>query len=140
PSKFRKKKALTLHESDWASYKDRIIELHILENRPLREVREIMEKEFGFCAVIRQYRNRISEWKLDKNIKPDEMESIVRKRQRRKLIEVGKRGLRFRVRGFEVPSQKIDRWMKRKEIPESMSYSPGNPTCQFACFGGEAVY
>jgi hypothetical protein len=51
PAKSRKRKAPTLHESDWAPYRNRIIELHILANRPLKEVREAIEKEFGFCAV-----------------------------------------------------------------------------------------
>jgi hypothetical protein len=50
PARFRKKKLPTLHENDWAPYRDRIIELHILENRPLKQVSEIMEKELGFCA------------------------------------------------------------------------------------------
>jgi hypothetical protein len=51
PAISRRKKVPTLHESDWAPYKDRIVQLHIHENRPLGEVKEIMEKEFGFCAV-----------------------------------------------------------------------------------------
>jgi hypothetical protein len=63
-------------------------------------------------SSIRQYRNRITEWRLDKNIKSDEMEAIVTHRQRRKLIDVEKRALKFRVKGAEVPTQKIDRWMK----------------------------
>jgi hypothetical protein len=45
PAKFRKRKVPTLHEDNWAPYKDRIVELHILENRALKEVREIMKEE-----------------------------------------------------------------------------------------------
>jgi hypothetical protein len=51
PATSRRKKVPTLHESDWAPYKERIVQLHIRENRFLGEVKEIMEKEFGFCAV-----------------------------------------------------------------------------------------
>jgi hypothetical protein len=72
---------------------------------------------------IRQYRSRISQWKLDKNVKPDEMKAIVRKKQKRKLIEVNQRDLKFRVRGFEVPSRKIHRYMREKGIAESLLYS-----------------
>jgi len=46
----RKKKAPTLRESDWGPYKDRIIQLHHVEKRPLPEVRILIEQEFGFSA------------------------------------------------------------------------------------------
>lgn len=46
----RKKKARTLRESDWEPYKDRIIQLHHVEKRPLPEVRILIEQEFGFIA------------------------------------------------------------------------------------------
>ncbi len=46
----RKKKAPTLPATTWEPYKARIVELHIKEGRPLREVKGIMENEFGFTA------------------------------------------------------------------------------------------
>lgn len=46
----RKKKARTLRESDWEPYKDRIIQLHLTEKRPLTEVKTTVEQEFGFTA------------------------------------------------------------------------------------------
>jgi Clr5 domain len=49
-AKTRKKKAPTLRVDAWSGYKDRIIELHIEQNLSLREVKETMEKEFGFVA------------------------------------------------------------------------------------------
>jgi hypothetical protein len=51
PATSRRRKVPTLYECDWASYKNRIVQLHIRENRPLKEVRAIMENEVGFCAV-----------------------------------------------------------------------------------------
>ncbi|OCK87054.1 TPR-like protein [Cenococcum geophilum 1.58] len=124
PTRPRKRKAPTLRASDWEPYKARIVELHIMEKRPLQEVREAIKMEFGFTAEIRQYRTRISQWGLDKNIKPEEMRSIVRKRQQRKLVEVNKGELIFQVRGYKIEPQKIDRWMKRHEVPESTLYAP----------------
>ena len=79
---------------------------------------------------IRQYRTRISQWGLDKNIKPEEMRSIVRKRQQRKLVEVNKGELIFQVRGYKIEPQKIDRWMKRHEVPESTLYAPSPAACR----------
>jgi len=46
----RKKKASTLRESDWEPYKDRIIQLHVVEKRSLPELRILIEQEFGFIA------------------------------------------------------------------------------------------
>lgn len=48
----RKKKAPTLHASAWEPVKERIIELHITRQPalPLRQVKEIIETEYGFVA------------------------------------------------------------------------------------------
>jgi hypothetical protein len=46
----RKRKAATLRADDWEPYKDRILELHIEQKRPLPEVRQTLEKEYGFEA------------------------------------------------------------------------------------------
>ncbi|OCL06080.1 hypothetical protein AOQ84DRAFT_441071 [Glonium stellatum] len=126
PARPRKRKAPTLRADEWEPYKARVIELHIERDPPLPlpKVKDAIEAEFGFVANVRQYRTRISQWGLDKNIKPQEMKSIVRKRQKRKLVESDKGELNFAVRGNAVESQKIDRWMKRNEIPESILYAP----------------
>ena len=52
PTKTRKKKAPTLRPADWEPYKARIIELHITQDPPLslKEVKDTMEREFGFVA------------------------------------------------------------------------------------------
>jgi Clr5 domain len=50
PTNTRRKKAPTLRCEAWGPYKDRIIELHITQRLPLREVKVIIEKEFGFVA------------------------------------------------------------------------------------------
>jgi hypothetical protein len=66
----------------------------------------------------------VSQWDLDKNIKPNEMKAIVRKRQQRKLAETYKGELAFKVRGNMVEPEKIDRWMKRNDVSENMVYAP----------------
>ncbi|CAO2653511.1 Nn.00g029220.m01.CDS01 [Neocucurbitaria sp. VM-36] len=124
PAKRRKRKAPTLRANDWEPYKDRVLELHVTEGLPLPEVKKRLEEESGFTAELRQYRLRVSQWGKDKNVKPPEMSAIVRKRQRRKLVEVSKAELAFEVRGVPVEPQKIDRWMKRHEVPESLLYAP----------------
>ncbi|KAH7113304.1 hypothetical protein B0J11DRAFT_572773 [Dendryphion nanum] len=124
PSRPRKRKAPTLRASAWEPYKARIIELHTIQGLPLKKVKERIEEEFSFTAEIRQYRTRISQWGKDKNIKPQEMRAIVRKRQQRNLVDVERSELVFEIRGDPVEPQKIDRWMKRNGVPESLLYAP----------------
>lgn len=58
------------------------------------------------------------------------MKAIVRKRQQRKLVETGKGELMFKVRGSVVEPRKIDRWMKKEGVPESMLYAPSPAACK----------
>ncbi|KAG9196844.1 hypothetical protein G6514_003818 [Epicoccum nigrum] len=120
----RKPKAVTKRSADWEPYKKAIFTMHLEQNMPLHKVKHNIEKEYGFKAELRQYRSRISQWGQDKNIKPQEMQAIVRKRQERKLIEPHKRELVFEVRGNEVDRQKIERWMKRHNVSDSFLYAP----------------
>ncbi|KAK3370648.1 hypothetical protein B0H63DRAFT_441076 [Podospora didyma] len=122
-TKPRKRKAPTLPDDDWEPYKSHIIELHINDNLPLSEVRDKLETKFGFKAELRQYRFRISKWGLDKKVKPHEYQAIVRKRQRRKLVDTHRGELAFTVRGVEVDNQKIERWMKGRGISDHLPYA-----------------
>lgn len=50
PKKPRKRKVPTLRADAWEPYKARILELHKARKKPLREVKEILERECGFSA------------------------------------------------------------------------------------------
>ena len=50
PTQLRKKKAPTLSADAWKPYKARIIELHVTQGLSLKEVRKIIEDDFGFTA------------------------------------------------------------------------------------------
>lgn len=50
PTGTRKRKAPTLRADDWEPYKARIRELHIEQNLPLPEVKDIIKNEFGLIA------------------------------------------------------------------------------------------
>jgi hypothetical protein len=50
PDRPRKRKAATLRADDWEPYKKRILDLHIERKKPLPEVRQTIEKEYGFKA------------------------------------------------------------------------------------------
>ncbi|KAL1592977.1 hypothetical protein SLS59_009447 [Nothophoma quercina] len=112
PARPRKRKAATLRAGDWEPYKERILDLHIAQNLPLPKVKQMIEEEYDFTA------------EKDKNVKPHEMQAIVRKRLKRKLVETKKGPLAFEVRGSQVEQQKIERWMKRHKVVESALYAP----------------
>jgi hypothetical protein len=59
------------------------------------------------------------------------MKHIVRKRQERKLLQADRPELTFQVRGIEVEPAKIERWMNRHEVPESMLYAPSPAACKY---------
>jgi len=59
PTKPRKPKATTLREADWVPHNERIIQLHITENMPLKDVRVIMQEQHGFSAECVRSLNRI---------------------------------------------------------------------------------
>lgn len=126
-----------MHTSqEWEDQRSEITRLYLTENRPLKDIVEIMEREFSFCATCvaaqlkgyaaqclsnngcseRQYKTRISQWALEKNVKFDEMKAIVRKYQERKVQE-GKDTL-FRVRKRPVDPKKISRFIKKHKFPD----------------------
>jgi len=52
------------------------------------------------------------------------MKAIVRHHQQRNLVETDKNDLKFRVRGQDIEPDKIERWMKRHNVMDSMLYAP----------------
>ena len=72
----------------------------------------------------------MSQWGVDKKIKPKEMKAMVRKRQQRILLEKEKGELMFRLRGSVVEPHKIDRWMKRNDITQNAAFSPSSIACK----------
>ncbi|TGO35249.1 hypothetical protein BHYA_0165g00210 [Botrytis hyacinthi] len=85
------------------------------ENKPLKEVMEIMENECGFRAMSRQYKRKIEHWKLEKNIKENDMRVILRKDLKRK--REGKSS-EFRISGREVEPKNIQRFAQRHKVTE----------------------
>ena len=63
-------------------------------------------------------------------MKPQEMKAIVRKRQKRRLVETDKRELVFIVRNQPVEPQKIERWMNRHKVADSFLYIPSPAACK----------
>ena len=61
------------------------------------------------------YKKRIAEWGIEKNVKSEEMQAILRKRIQR--ASKGKRSI-FLLRDTKVPEEKIERFRKRKSLSD----------------------
>ncbi|KAJ8069430.1 hypothetical protein OCU04_003084 [Sclerotinia nivalis] len=108
--------ALTEHSAeDWECQRAAFTQLYMGQDKCLKEVMKIMEDEHGFRATPRQYKRRIEQWKLDKNIKENDMRVILRKDLKRK--REGKKS-EFRISGRDVVPQKIERFAQRNKMTE----------------------
>ncbi|KAL8759124.1 MAG: hypothetical protein Q9199_001006 [Rusavskia elegans] len=102
--------------SDWEEYRDIIQRLYVTEDKPLPDVADEMKWKYRFVATERQYKRRISERHLDKNVKDEEMRAIIAVEAMR--LRQGKTST-FHVRGRLVDRKKIDRFVQRKRIDRS---------------------
>lgn len=68
-----------------------------------------MRERHGLDATAKQYKDRIKIWGLNKNIRADEMESMIKIQQKR---ELEKKRTAFRVRKRPVNLEKIKRYMR----------------------------
>ncbi|KAF6844030.1 hypothetical protein CMUS01_01529 [Colletotrichum musicola] len=94
----------------WETKRPIITRLYQEEKRSLKEVMEIMERDYHFVATVKMYKSRIWKWGLDKKLKGDEVLAImILKRDRDAL----KRPTEFRIRGQPVDLENINRYLKR---------------------------
>ncbi|KAE9364310.1 hypothetical protein N431DRAFT_355172 [Stipitochalara longipes BDJ] len=101
--------------SIWEGLRDQITQLHSVQGKPLIEVMSIIEREHGFVASQRQYKIKISEWRVGKNIKVDEYKFMVQTQANRAQEN---KDTHFRVRGRDVAPEKIERAVKRQKLSD----------------------
>lgn len=129
----RAPKAMTMSAKKWAPCKNRIQQLYVAEHRPLKYVRETVNREFALSATWvvnfttfhlfillprvlrlgseRQYKCQIEKWNLERNVKQHERKYIVKKIQYRKQA-MGKDTGYVSVRGHRITAEKLDRWTR----------------------------
>ena len=95
----------------WETYRPIIKRLYLDEEKTLKDVMAIMQREYDYKATIKMYKSRIKKWGLDKNCKANEMKAIARKKVERDAI--GKTSS-FRVRGRPIEVEQVLRHSKRK--------------------------
>ena len=70
----------------------------------------------------KQYKTKLKEWGLEKNIKDKDMRAIVRKDLKRKADDSFKATI-FRLRKRPVPPQRIERYKRRHAISDETTIS-----------------
>ncbi|KAK7973072.1 hypothetical protein PG996_007300 [Apiospora saccharicola] len=86
---------------EWESHREIITRLFWDENRPLREVVEIMSREHGFNATPKMYKARTREWGLKKNLKVSETREIIRQ------ARYGEVTVPLEIRGRKIGSKML---------------------------------
>ncbi|KAF3798864.1 hypothetical protein GCG54_00008322 [Colletotrichum gloeosporioides] len=110
-------------EELWACHQGVITRLYKDENRPLKEVKQIMETEYFFHATTlrangfnqthreRMYKTRIKRWGLDKKFKEAEILALLKLKRDRDAV--GK-DTRFAIRNQDVDWGRVVHYLKRR--------------------------
>ncbi|TDZ54639.1 hypothetical protein CTRI78_v006198 [Colletotrichum trifolii] len=94
----------------WETKRPIITRLYQEEKKSLKEVMEIMERDYHFVATVKMYKSRIWKWGLDKKLKGDEVLAIMLLKRDRDAL---KRPTEYRIRGQLVDLDNINRYLKR---------------------------
>ena len=68
----------------WETHRLTIKRLYLDEDKPLKEVMAIMQRDYGHRGTTKMYKRRITKWRLDKNCKAREMKAIAWKKVARR--------------------------------------------------------
>ncbi|KAF6802639.1 hypothetical protein CSOJ01_11455 [Colletotrichum sojae] len=95
----------------WQCHRDTITRLYQREKKTLKEVKEIMERDYWFYASERMFRTRINKWGLDKKLKEDDVLEMLRLKRQHDVI--GKRS-HFTIRHQDVEWDRVVEYLRRR--------------------------
>ncbi|PQE32582.1 hypothetical protein CJF32_00004115 [Rutstroemia sp. NJR-2017a WRK4] len=124
------------NDAKWDAMRERIHHIYVEENNTLSTTRDIIYKEYTFRAGTRKWKDKLKEWKFDKNLSIKDMQVVVAKQQKR--AREGKDTV-FIHGSAEITSERIENFKRRKvskmpdavspsaETPENVTYSTPGP-------------
>ncbi|EPE24439.1 Ankyrin repeat-containing protein [Glarea lozoyensis ATCC 20868] len=123
----RAPKAPTISAKKWELHRDRIRQLYVTQKKTIKEVRDVMNKELGLPATIRQYKVQIQRMNIIRNTKSNECRAVV-KHVRYRATRMSKTTGYIRVRGHDIDKEKLSRWSKEylKDKSTSRSNTPSS--------------
>ncbi|KAF7512262.1 hypothetical protein GJ744_001830 [Endocarpon pusillum] len=99
---------------DWEKIRPVFEKLYNTENRPLKEVRRMLQQDHGFHANDRMYKTRINSWGLHKNVKKAEKEDLLRQ------VRHGTRKDQLLRHGRPI-IHRLQRYCKENNVPPELS-------------------
>ncbi|RSL42977.1 hypothetical protein CEP54_015276 [Fusarium duplospermum] len=108
---------------EWDSHKEVIKAQYPLKTLP--QLREFMAEKHQFTASDQQWKKKLKEWRLKKNLPKDVPKFVGKKGQRRLQLE-GKK-TKFFIGGEEVPTDKVNRYMEACQGTPSLQSPRGDP-------------
>ncbi|PHH52857.1 hypothetical protein CFIMG_002268RA [Ceratocystis fimbriata CBS 114723] len=106
--------------ADWIQYRDCITRLYIEEDKPLKEVMDIMARDYAFCATEKMYKIKIKKWNLKKNLRENEVQAIIQQVTRR---DAEGKPSAVMIHGKQFELTQIFRHAKKKGILKSQRRS-----------------
>ena len=117
---------------EWKEKRPLITRLYHEERKTLREVRTILEQNYGFTPTERMYKSRLHQWGLDKKKKEHEMLDIIRAGLKQRS---GSKDVSMQIRGRKVTYEDAMHYFSRKGIrnPESLLDNVESPASDNTC-------
>ncbi|KKF93794.1 hypothetical protein CFO_g3865 [Ceratocystis platani] len=103
-----------------SSGNDCITRLYIEEDKPLKEVMDIMARDYAFCATEKMYKIKIKKWNLKKNLRENEVQAIIQQVTRR---DAEGKPSAVMIHGKQFELTQIFRHAKKKGILKSQRRS-----------------
>ncbi|OTA52448.1 hypothetical protein K449DRAFT_470508 [Hypoxylon sp. EC38] len=97
-----------ISRGDWEKHRELIKTQYSFKT--LTELRQFMMAEHGFIASTQQWKKKLAEWHLSKNLRPH-VTKFIRKRAHRRLVNVGK-ATQFSLGGQSIPMDKVKRHLQ----------------------------
>ncbi|PQE10462.1 hypothetical protein CJF30_00010429 [Rutstroemia sp. NJR-2017a BBW] len=112
------------NDAKWDAMRERIHHIYVEENNTLSSTRDIIYKEYTFRAGTRKWKDKLKEWKFDKNLSIKDMQVVVAKQQKRAREE---KDTVFMHGSAEITSERIENFKRRKvsKMPHAVSPSAG---------------
>ncbi|KAK1992757.1 hypothetical protein LX36DRAFT_752801 [Colletotrichum falcatum] len=95
----------------WNCHRSIITRLYREENKSLKQVKQIMERDYNLFATERMFKTRIKSWGLDKKLKEAEVLRMLRLKRERDAA--GKKS-RFSIRDQEVDWERVAHYLSRR--------------------------
>ncbi|KAK1968715.1 hypothetical protein LY78DRAFT_679132 [Colletotrichum sublineola] len=109
----------------WNCHRSIITRLYRDEKKPLKQLKEIMERDYNLFATERMFKTRIKSWGIDKKLKEAEVMRIL---QLKKEREAAGKNSRLYIRNQQVDWERVANYLSRRpdlrNKPRSLAPDP----------------